>query len=208
MSDMPGRIRSAVRDHRAGASVAARSCSTRRIADGIYPRAFLLASRLDLATLRRSEDILCRRSDRRRRGARPSADAGAFPALLCRRQPRALRARPAHVRRPPALVCQYPFDAGRRRPRHRGARGRRRPGNLRPAHSGRRRAAAHRRASTSPIIAPCGGCSRACIANFGAAVLVDCHSMPSTAGAKDERPRADLVLGDRYGTSCVRSWPR
>jgi N-formylglutamate deformylase len=38
---------------------------------------------------------------------------------------------------------------------------------------------------------------------FGAAVLVDCHSMPSTAGAKDERPRADVVLGDRYGTSCA-----
>ena len=39
--------------------------------------------------------------------------------------------------------------------------------------------------------------------DFGAAVLVDCHSMPSTAGSKDERPRADVVLGDRYGTSCV-----
>jgi N-formylglutamate amidohydrolase len=39
--------------------------------------------------------------------------------------------------------------------------------------------------------------------DFGAAVLVDCHSMPSATGAKDERPRADLVLGDRYGTSCV-----
>jgi N-formylglutamate amidohydrolase len=39
--------------------------------------------------------------------------------------------------------------------------------------------------------------------DFGAAVLVDCHSMPSTAGAKDERPRADVVIGDRYGTSCV-----
>ena len=38
---------------------------------------------------------------------------------------------------------------------------------------------------------------------FGAAVLVDCHSMPSTAGPKDERPRADIVIGDRYGTSCV-----
>ncbi len=40
-------------------------------------------------------------------------------------------------------------------------------------------------------------------AGFGAAVLVDCHSMPSSAGTKDERPRADVVLGDRYGTSCV-----
>jgi N-formylglutamate amidohydrolase len=38
---------------------------------------------------------------------------------------------------------------------------------------------------------------------FGAAVLVDCHSMPSAAGTKDERPRPDIVLGDRYGTSCV-----
>ena len=38
---------------------------------------------------------------------------------------------------------------------------------------------------------------------FGAAVLVDCHSMPSTAGHRDERPRPEFVLGDRYGTSCV-----
>jgi N-formylglutamate deformylase len=27
--------------------------------------------------------------------------------------------------------------------------------------------------------------------------------MPSVAGSKDDRPRADFVLGDRYGTSCV-----
>ena len=39
--------------------------------------------------------------------------------------------------------------------------------------------------------------------DFGAAMLVDCHSMPSTAGHKDERPRPEFVLGDRYGTSCV-----
>src|SRR5215468_10396857 len=39
--------------------------------------------------------------------------------------------------------------------------------------------------------------------DFGAAAMIDCHSMPSTAGAKDERPRADVVIGDRYGTSCV-----
>jgi N-formylglutamate amidohydrolase len=39
--------------------------------------------------------------------------------------------------------------------------------------------------------------------DFGAAVLVDCHSMPSATGNRDERPRADVVLGDRYGTSCV-----
>src|SRR5690242_9158391 len=39
--------------------------------------------------------------------------------------------------------------------------------------------------------------------DFGTAVLVDCHSMPSAAGPKDERPRADVVIGDRYGTSCA-----
>ena len=39
--------------------------------------------------------------------------------------------------------------------------------------------------------------------DFGSAVLIDCHSMPSMVGSKDDRPRADIVLGDRYGTSCV-----
>ena len=39
--------------------------------------------------------------------------------------------------------------------------------------------------------------------DYGAAMLIDCHSMPSSAGHKDERPRPEFVLGDRYGTSCV-----
>ncbi len=39
--------------------------------------------------------------------------------------------------------------------------------------------------------------------DFGFALLLDCHSMPSSAGVRDERPRADIVLGDRYGTSCA-----
>jgi N-formylglutamate amidohydrolase len=43
------------------------------------------------------------------------------------------------------------------------------------------------------------------IRQFGLAVLVDCHSMPSNGGAaspKAERIKADFVVGDRYGTSC------
>ncbi len=39
----------------------------------------------------------------------------------------------------------------------------------------------------------------------GMVTLIDCHSMPSPAarGARsDDAPRADIVLGDRYGTSC------
>lgn len=36
---------------------------------------------------------------------------------------------------------------------------------------------------------------------FGYAVLIDCHSMPSTQRGGAEG-RADMVLGDRHGTSC------
>jgi len=40
---------------------------------------------------------------------------------------------------------------------------------------------------------------------FGAAVLIDCHSMPSSVRGQDPRTRADVVLGDRYGTSAARA---
>ena len=39
-------------------------------------------------------------------------------------------------------------------------------------------------------------------AAFGVAVLIDCHSMPSTVRGMHGRLRPDIVLGDRYGTSC------
>jgi N-formylglutamate amidohydrolase len=38
---------------------------------------------------------------------------------------------------------------------------------------------------------------------FGHAVLIDCHSMPSTSIAREDAGKADIVLGDRYGTSCA-----
>ncbi|MCS0504126.1 N-formylglutamate amidohydrolase [Ancylobacter mangrovi] len=41
---------------------------------------------------------------------------------------------------------------------------------------------------------------------FGVAVLVDCHSMPSGCH-RDERSRVDMVIGDRYGTSCAPVLP-
>jgi N-formylglutamate amidohydrolase len=43
------------------------------------------------------------------------------------------------------------------------------------------------------------------VAGFGGALLVDCHSMPSVGGPMDQDAglgRKDIVLGDRYGTSC------
>jgi N-formylglutamate amidohydrolase len=38
---------------------------------------------------------------------------------------------------------------------------------------------------------------------FGTVVLVDCHSMPSIGVSRDEPRRPDVVIGDRYGTSCA-----
>src|SRR6476661_402741 len=93
----------------------------------VYPRAFLTASRLDVATLRRSEDSFVDELTIGvvRRG---------YP-LMRAHFPRCY----VDVNREP-----YPLDAGGGRTRHRRPRGRRCPGNLRPAHSGRRRDPAHR----------------------------------------------------------------
>ena len=38
---------------------------------------------------------------------------------------------------------------------------------------------------------------------FGTAVLIDCHSMPSSVRGVHGRLRPDVVIGDRYGTSCA-----
>jgi len=38
---------------------------------------------------------------------------------------------------------------------------------------------------------------------YGTAILVDCHSMPSVGISRDEPRRPDVVVGDRYGTSCA-----
>jgi N-formylglutamate amidohydrolase len=38
---------------------------------------------------------------------------------------------------------------------------------------------------------------------FGTVIMVDCHSMPSVGVSRDEPRRPDVVIGDRYGTSCA-----
>jgi len=38
---------------------------------------------------------------------------------------------------------------------------------------------------------------------FGVAILIDCHSMPSGVRVSSAEGRADIVLGDRNGTSCT-----
>ena len=42
---------------------------------------------------------------------------------------------------------------------------------------------------------------------FGTVILVDCHSMPSVGVTRDEPKRPDVVIGDRYGTSCASLLP-
>jgi N-formylglutamate amidohydrolase len=62
-----------------------------------------------------------------------------------------------------------------------------------------------------PYHAALGDLLHRALRRFGIAVLVDCHSMPSSsvtgtadpATWRDEKTKADFVLGDRYGTSCA-----
>ncbi len=56
---------------------------------------------------------------------------------------------------------------------------------------------------------PYHDCLRGLVADahhkFGCAALIDCHSMPSIGGPLDQdagHVRADVILGDRHGTSC------
>ena len=45
------------------------------------------------------------------------------------------------------------------------------------------------------------------VATFGVCLLVDCHSMPSSATA-GRRPPPDIVLGDAHGAACAQSATR
>lgn len=38
---------------------------------------------------------------------------------------------------------------------------------------------------------------------FGRCILIDCHSMPSSSLGREADPKADIVLGDRFGTACA-----
>ena len=168
----------------------------------VYPRAFLAAARLDLATLRRSEDSFVddlivgtvRRGHPVMRAHFPRCYVDVNrepyeldPRMFDGRLPSFANTRSMRVAGGLGTVARVVGDSqeiyGERIPVQDALR---RIENLyKPYHRALRRllTRVHR--------------------DFGAAVLVDCHSMPSTAGTKDERHRADIVLGDRYGTSCV-----
>ncbi len=168
----------------------------------VYPRSFLAAARLDLATLRRSEDsfvddllfgVVARGYPlMRAHFPRCYVDVNREPYELDPRMfdgrlPSFANTRSMRVAGGLGTVARVVGDAqeiyDQRIPVDDALR--RIESLYKPYHRARRRLVTrvHR--------------------NFGAAVLVDCHSMPSGSGPKDDRPRADIVIGDRYGTSCV-----
>jgi len=168
----------------------------------IYPRNFLIASRLDLVTLRRSEDSFVDdlMSGVVRRG---------YPLMLAH-FPRCY----VDVNREPYELDPRMFDG--RLPSFANTRSMRVAGGLGTIArvAGDAQEIYDRRLSVDDALRrietlykPYHRALRKLFTrvhrDFGAAVLIDCHSMPSAAGPRDERPRADVVLGDRYGTSCV-----
>ena len=169
----------------------------------IYPHAFLASSRLDLATLRRSEDCFV---DDLMLGV---VDSG-YP-LMRAHFPRCY----VDVNREPYELDPRMFEG--RLPSFANTRSMRVAGGLGTVARvvGDAQEIYDRRISVNDALRrieslykPYHRALRRLFTkvhrDFGSAILVDCHSMPSTTGAgRDERPRADVVLGDRYGTSCV-----
>ena len=168
----------------------------------IYPRAFLLSSRLDLTTLRRSEDSF--------------VDDLAF-GVIARGYPLMRAHFPRcyiDVNREPYELDPRMFDG--RLPSFANTRSMRVAGGLGTVARvvGDAQEIYDQRISVDDALRrienlykPYHRALRRLFSkvhrDFGAAMLIDCHSMPSSTGGRDERPRADVVLGDRYGTSCV-----
>lgn len=169
----------------------------------IYPARFLAASRLDAASLRRSEDAFVDELFAGGTACGAPMVRALFPRafLDVNREPFELDPRMFEGRLPPhantrslrvaaglgtiaRLVAESREIYARRIPVEEALH--RIESSYRPYHAALRRLMqrAQRR--------------------FGVAVLLDCHSMPShVAGAQGgEKLGADVVLGDRFGTSC------
>src|SRR5260221_4571755 len=168
----------------------------------VYPRAFLTASRLDMATLRRSEDSFVDELNLGvvRRGY-PLMRAH-FPRCYVdvNREPYELD--------PRMFEGRLPSFANTRSMRVAGGLGTvaRVVGDAQEIYD-QRIAVDDALARIESLYKPYHRGLRRLFTRlhrqFGAAMLIDCHSMPSSAGQRDERPRPEFVLGDRYGTSCV-----
>src|SRR6187200_818983 len=166
----------------------------------VYPRAFLDSAKLDLATLRRSEDSFV-----------DDLIAGVVPRghpLVRVHFPRCY----VDVNREPYELDPRMFDG--KLPSYANTRSMRVAGGLGtiarivgesqeiysrrlPVHEALQRV----EGLYKPYHRTLRRLLQQAIRQFGLAVLVDCHSMPSNGGApasKSERIKADFVVGDRY----------
>lgn len=171
----------------------------------VYPADMMSASRLDARDIRRSEDALVD-------GLIEGGEAAGAALVLCRvgrayvdvnREPWELDEAmfsdrlPEHARAVSARVAaglgSVPRVVGDGQAIY--AR------KLRFAEAEARIAAVH-----APYHAALEALLAEARARFGAAVLIDWHSMPSAASrgeARRGRPRPDVVLGDRHGGACA-----
>ena len=165
-----------------------------------YPRSFLAASRLDSHALRKSED--CHIDELF--GFAPEIGA----PLLVANYPRAY----LDVNREPSELDPRMFDGAL--PSYANIGSMRVAGGLGTVPrivAENMDIYAHRLpvdeglARIEGIYKPYHACLRRLIsrthANFGMAVLIDCHSMPGNIRLAGSNVRPDIIIGDRYGTS-------
>lgn len=167
----------------------------------VYPASFLAASRLDSLSLRRSEDAHVDRLF--------ASVVGLGAPMLRANFPRAY----LDVNREPYELDPRMFEG--RLPSYANTRSMRVAGGLgtvpRVVADGQeiypgRIAATEAVARIESLYKPYHRTLRGLIQRtarvYGHCILIDCHSMPSTSLGRDEA-KADVVLGDRYGTACA-----
>jgi N-formylglutamate amidohydrolase len=167
-----------------------------------YPADFVAASRLDPLALRRSEDSFVDELF----GAAPSLGA----PLLSARFPRAYLDvnREAYELDPAMFADALPGFVNAVSPRVRMGLGTiaRIVASGEEIYAGKLRfAEAQRRIKDLyyPYHKALGRLVEETAARFGGCLLIDCHSMPSAAGAGCGADGADIVLGDCYGAACA-----
>jgi N-formylglutamate amidohydrolase len=170
----------------------------------VYPPDFVAASRLDALTLRRSEDAYVDRL---------FASVVALGAPLLRANfPRAF----LDVNREPFELDPRMFEG--RLPSFANTRSMRVAGGLgtvpRVVADGQEiyarrlpvtEATARIEGLYKPYHRALRGLVQRTARSHGHCVLIDCHSMPSSSLGRDPEMKADVVLGDRYGTACAPS---
>ncbi len=169
-----------------------------------YPASFLADTRLDAVSLRRSEDSFVDELF----AAAPACGAPLLRALFPRAYVDANRE--PYELDPEMFEDTLPSYVNTRSPRVKGGLGTiaRVVGNGAEIYRRKLRfAEARERVRTlyEPYHAALDELIRETKARFGFAMLLDCHSMPSVGGPMDKdagAPRVDVVLGDRFGTTC------